>query len=66
MFLLVVANQILTKFYLKQADVFDHMEQILTSLDIFSAIAENLINFTFNVSSFQPFHLGLLSIYVIS
>jgi len=33
------------------ADVFDHMEQILTSLDIFSAIAENLINFTFNMVS---------------
>jgi hypothetical protein len=28
----------------------DHMEHVLTSLDMFEAIAENLINFTFNVS----------------
>jgi len=35
------------------ADVFDHMEQILTSLDIFAAIAENLINFTFNMVSYD-------------
>jgi hypothetical protein len=32
------------------ADVYDHMEYILSSMDMFSSIAENLINFTFNVS----------------
>lgn len=32
------------------ADVHDHMEHILTSLDMYEAIVENLINFTFNVS----------------
>lgn len=31
------------------ADVLDHMDQVLTSLDMFDAIAENLIDFTFNV-----------------
>ena len=36
------------KIYL--ADVHDHMEHILTSLDMFSSISENLISFTFNVS----------------
>jgi len=35
-----------------QADVYDHMDYILTSLDMFAGIAENLINYTFNVSSF--------------
>lgn len=35
-----------------QADVHDHMEYILTSLDMFASISENLINFTFNVSPF--------------
>jgi hypothetical protein len=33
-----------------QADVHDHMEYILTSMDMFAGIAENLINYTFNVS----------------
>lgn len=33
-----------------QADVFDHMEHILSSLDMFAGIAENLIDYTFNVS----------------
>lgn len=33
-----------------QADVNDHMDYILNSLDMFSAIAENLISYTFNVS----------------
>lgn len=41
-----------SKIYL--ADVQDHMEHILTSLDMFSGIAENLINFTFNVSLLFP------------
>jgi len=37
------------KIYL--ADVHDHMEYILTSLDMFASISENLINFTFNMVS---------------
>jgi hypothetical protein len=32
-----------------QADVFDHMEYILTTLDMFAGISENLVNYTFNV-----------------
>ncbi|KAF8328271.1 uncharacterized protein EI90DRAFT_1620505 [Cantharellus anzutake] len=39
------------KIYL--ADVLDHTEYILSSLDTFSSIAENLINFTFNTISYQ-------------
>jgi Mg2+ and Co2+ transporter CorA len=39
------------KIYL--ADVNDHMEYILTSLDMFAGISENLINYTFNMSSNQ-------------
>jgi hypothetical protein len=31
--------------------VFDHMEYILTSLDMFAGVAENLINYTFNVGA---------------
>jgi hypothetical protein len=38
-----------------QADVFDHMEYILTSLEMFAGIGENLINYTFNVRSLVPF-----------
>ena len=30
-------------------DVLDHMEHILTSLDMYEAMVENLVNFTFNV-----------------
>ena len=30
--------------------MFDHMEHILSSLDMFAGIAENLIDYTFNVS----------------
>lgn len=37
-----------SKIYL--ADVYDHMEYILTSLDMFAGVSENLINYTFNVS----------------
>lgn len=33
------------------ADVHDHMEYILTSIEMFAGIAENLINYSFNVSS---------------
>ncbi|PPQ96364.1 hypothetical protein CVT26_004966 [Gymnopilus dilepis] len=39
------------KIYL--ADVFDHMEYILTSLDMFAGIAENLIGYSFNVASYE-------------
>ena len=31
------------------ADVHDHMEYILTSIEMFASISENLINFSFNV-----------------
>lgn len=37
------------KIYL--ADVYDHMDYIIGSFDMFSNVAENLINFTFNVKS---------------
>ncbi|KAL4250316.1 CorA metal ion transporter (MIT) family protein [Abortiporus biennis] len=40
-----------SKIYL--ADVHDHMEYILTSLDMFAGISENLINYTFNMSSYE-------------
>lgn len=33
-----------------QADVYDHMDFALTSLDMFAGISENLINYAFNVS----------------
>jgi len=33
------------------ADVVDHMDLVLTSLDMFEAVAENLINYTFNMVS---------------
>lgn len=32
-----------------KADVYDHMEFVLTSLDMFAGISENLINYAFNV-----------------
>ncbi|KAF7327499.1 Magnesium-like protein [Mycena kentingensis (nom. inval.)] len=35
-----------SKIYL--ADVYDHMEYILSSLDMFAGISENLVNYTFN------------------
>ena len=31
------------------ADVLDHMEHVLTSLDMYEAMVENFVNFTFNV-----------------
>lgn len=37
-----------TKIYL--ADVYDHIDFILASLDMYSAMTENLIRFSFNVS----------------
>ncbi|KAI0779003.1 hypothetical protein BD413DRAFT_490249 [Trametes elegans] len=39
------------KIYL--ADVHDHMEYILTSLDMIAGITENLINYTFNMASYD-------------
>jgi hypothetical protein len=32
------------------ADVYDHMDHVLTSIEMFAGIAENLINYSFNVS----------------
>ncbi|KAF7312057.1 Magnesium-like protein [Mycena indigotica] len=40
-----------SKIYL--ADVFDHMEYILSSLEMFAGIGENLINYTFNMASYE-------------
>jgi len=40
-----------SKVYL--ADVHDHIEYILGSLDMFSSIAENLISYTFNIVSYE-------------
>ncbi|CAA7264908.1 unnamed protein product [Cyclocybe aegerita] len=39
------------KIYL--ADVHDHMDYILTSLDMFAGIAENLIDYAFNVAAYE-------------
>ncbi|KZO94114.1 hypothetical protein CALVIDRAFT_600322 [Calocera viscosa TUFC12733] len=35
------------------ADVYDHMDYILGSMDMFSSIAENLIDFAFNTVSYE-------------
>ncbi|CAE7123085.1 unnamed protein product [Rhizoctonia solani] len=35
------------------ADVHDHVEYIMSSLDMFTSIAENLINYTFNIVSYE-------------
>ncbi|KAJ3782239.1 magnesium transporter [Lentinula aff. detonsa] len=40
-----------SKIYL--ADVYDHMEYILTSIEMFAGITENLINYTFNMTSYE-------------
>ncbi|OSD01191.1 hypothetical protein PYCCODRAFT_1436682 [Trametes coccinea BRFM310] len=40
-----------SKIYL--ADVHDHMEYILTSLDMIAGITDNLINYTFNMASYD-------------
>lgn len=40
-----------SKIYL--ADVYDHMEYILGSLDMIAGVSENLINYTFNMSSYE-------------
>ncbi|KAG8743373.1 hypothetical protein FRC10_012177 [Ceratobasidium sp. 414] len=35
------------------ADVHDHVEYIMSSLDMFTSVAENLINYTFNIVSYE-------------
>ncbi|TFY79352.1 hypothetical protein EWM64_g4661 [Hericium alpestre] len=35
------------------ADVHNHMEYILSSLDMYAAMSENLINYTFNMASYE-------------
>lgn len=35
---------------MSQADVGDHMDFAITSIDMFAGVAENLINYAFNVS----------------
>ena len=50
------------KIYL--ADVHDHIDYIISSLDMFSSITENLINYTFNVSRLSSHLMGLLLIII--
>jgi hypothetical protein len=38
-----------SKIYL--ADVYDHMDYVLSSLDMFAGTAETLVGYTFNVCS---------------
>lgn len=45
-----------SKIYL--ADVYDHIDYILNSMDMFSSISENLINYTFNVRLYLFFMNG--------
>lgn len=52
---IVFHNLLAHGFVRRQADVYDHMEYILTSLDMFANIGENLINYTFNVSPLSSF-----------
>jgi len=40
-----------SKIYL--ADVYDHMEFVLTSLEMFAGTSENLINYAFNTASYE-------------
>ncbi|TFK60816.1 hypothetical protein BDN72DRAFT_828680 [Pluteus cervinus] len=40
-----------SKIYL--ADVYDHVEYILSSMDMFASVAENLISYTFNIASYE-------------
>ena len=46
-------------------DMLDHMEHILTSLDMYEAMVENLVNFTFNVCFFTVFVRGCSRIFTI-
>lgn len=43
---------------MQKADVHDHMEYILSSLDMFSSVAENLISYSFNVSLIYDFFVN--------
>jgi len=40
-----------SKIYL--ADVHDHIDHVLNSMDMFASISENLINYTFNMASYE-------------
>jgi len=40
-----------SKIYL--ADVYDHIDHVMNSLDMFASISENLINYTFNMASYE-------------
>ncbi|KIK29956.1 hypothetical protein PISMIDRAFT_648208, partial [Pisolithus microcarpus 441] len=42
----------------EQADVHDHVEYILSTMDTFAGMAENLINYTFNVGSHPTCHIN--------
>ena len=44
-----------SKIYL--ADVYDHIEYIISSLEMFENTAENLINYTFNVCDLLHHHI---------
>ncbi|KAF7797984.1 hypothetical protein EIP86_009191 [Pleurotus ostreatoroseus] len=50
-----------SKIYL--ADVHDHMEYILSSLDMYDSMSSNLIDYTFNVSVSPPFSLAPLTVF---
>lgn len=39
-----------------QADVHDHMDYILTSMEMFAGVSENLIDYTFNVCAVSFLH----------
>ena len=47
------------------ADVLDHMEHILTSLYMYEAMVESLVDFTFNVCFFTAFVRGCIRIFTI-
>ena len=52
------------KIYL--ADVHDHTDYIIGSLDMFSSISENLINYTFNVSPLFSLLVAFLMVLIAS
>ena len=47
-----------------QADVFDHMEYILATLDMIASVGENLINYAFNVRCLLPILIIAVDMYV--
>lgn len=51
-----------SKIYL--ADVYDHIDYILNSMDMFSSISENLINYTFNVRLYKFYWAGAENMHV--